>query len=317
MGKELPIPHPILYGAWYLFNYHVLKRHTSLICGLVLTNRCNLRCAHCRIPQRGDKDLRFDEIKSVIDSFYTKGGRSLYLEGGEPFIWRDGPIDLEQVTEYAHRAGFLTVIIYTNGTRPLNSSAEMLFISLDGLKKTHDDIRGKSFDRIMANIASSGHQSIFVNFTINSRNRYELEEFCKFLNGIPKVRGVFFYFHTAYYGIDELYLEPGERKEILLEILEFKKKKYKILNSRAGLRSALRNDWKRPLDICTVYEKGTTYKCCRYLGDEELCENCGYLSYAEIHQSLRLRPSALINALQYYRSAQKAPGRCRVKQNDV
>lgn len=308
--------HPIIHGARYLFNHHLLKRRTPLICGLVLTNRCNLHCAHCRIPERGAKDLLFDEIKRVIDSFYQKGGRSLYLEGGEPFIWRDGPVDHEQVTEYAHRAGFLTVIIYTNGTRPLESSAEMLFVSLDGLQKTHDSIRGPSFDMIMANIASSDHPSIFVNFTINSRNRNELEEFCEFLKGIPKVRGVFFYFHTAYYGTDELYLEPAERREILLEILEYKKK-HKILNSRAGLRSALRNDWKRPLEICTVYEKGTTYQCCRYPGNEDLCENCGYLSYAEIHQSLRLRPSALFNAFQYYRSARKATDRCRVKQNDA
>jgi len=300
----------IFFGFKYLFNYHILNKRTPLICGLVLTNRCNLHCAHCRISDRGAEDLRFDEIRTVIHSFYRNGGRSIYFEGGEPFIWQDGGHGLEQVTEYAHRAGFLTVIIYTNGTRPLESSAEMLFISLDGLRETHDSLRGQSFDRIMENVASSDHPSLFVNFTINSRNRDELEAFCQFINDTKNIRGVFFYFHTPYYGIDDLYLEPGERREILLKILEYKTK-YKILNSRAGLHSALRNDWKRPLDICTVYEKGTIYRCCRYSGNEELCGNCGYLSYAEIHQSLRLKPSALVNALQYYRPARNRPARSR------
>jgi hypothetical protein len=72
------------------------------------------------------------------------------------------------------------------------------------------------------------------------------------------------------------------------------------LNSRAGLNSALRNQWKRPLDICSVYEQGAIYECCRYPDDPELCQQCGYLSYAEIDQTLKLKPSAIYNALKYF-----------------
>jgi hypothetical protein len=91
----------------------------------------------------------------------------------------------------------------------------------------------------------------------------------------------------------------GERNKILQELLKYIRS-YKILNSRAGLRSALKNNWKRPLDICRVYEDGNIYKCCRYNQDSELCQECGYLSYAEIYQTLRLRPSAINNALKYF-----------------
>ena len=73
-----------------------------------------------------------------------------------------------------------------------------------------------------------------------------------------------------------------------------------MLNSQAGLKSALRNDWKRPLGICSVYEDRKVYECCRYPGDPELCQNCGYLSYAEIDQVLKLKPSAIVNALKYF-----------------
>jgi hypothetical protein len=110
---------------------------------------------------------------------------------------------------------------------------------------------------------------------------------------------VFFYFHTPYYGRDDLYIEEKERQEILLRLLKYKKR-YKILNSRAGLVSAMKNDWRRPLDICRIYENGAVYECCRYPGDAELCRNCGYLSYAEIDQTLKLKPSAVANALRYF-----------------
>jgi len=68
---------------------------------------------------------------------------------------------------------------------------------------------------------------------------------------------------------------------------------------RIGLGSVLRNEWSRPLNICRVYEQGDTPECRRYSGDAELCRVCGYLSHAEIDQTLKSRPSAIMNALKY------------------
>jgi hypothetical protein len=87
---------------------------------------------------------------------------------------------------------------------------------------------------------------------------------------VPQIRGTFFYFHTPYYGHDDLYVEPAERAAILRQLMKYKRR-YRILNSRAGLKSALRNDWKRPLNVCTVYEQGEMYPCCRYPGNPGNC----------------------------------------------
>ena len=290
---------PIIYGIKYIIDHQIFNKKTPLICGLVVTNRCNLRCRHCRVVNRKSDDLSFEEISTVINSFYQQGGRSLYLEGGEPFIWRDGQYTLEDIVDLSYRIGFFTTIIYTNGTFPLQTSADTVFISIDGLEKTHDFLRGETFNKIMKNIYESNHPSLYINYTINNYNKDEISEFCQYIDGVKKIQGIFFYFHTPYYGYDDLYIKPGERNEILFKLLSYKKK-YKILNLRAGLKSAIRNDWKRPLDICRVYEKGKVYQCCRFAGDPELCENCGYLSYAEINQTLKLKPSAILNALKYY-----------------
>jgi len=244
-------------------------------------------------------DPDFKECVSVIDSFYQRGGRNLYLEGGEPFLWKDKDFSLDDIVSYAHEKGYLSVVIFTNGTHVLESSADTLFVSIDGLQETHDFLRGKSFEKIIKNIRDSNHRSIYINYTINSRNRNEIEAFCKYIKRIPQIQGVFFYFHTPYYGYDDLYLPLEDRKQILLKLLRYKKQ-YPILNSRAGLKSALKNTWKRPMDICLVYEKGKIYTCCRVPDKPELCRDCGYLSYAEINQTLKLRPSAIFNAVKYF-----------------
>jgi Fe-coproporphyrin III synthase len=157
---------PVLYGIRYVMQRLLFKADIPLICGLVLTNKCNLHCRHCRIADRGALDLCFEEITRVIDSFYRDGGRCLYLEGGEPFLWRDRQYKLEDIVEYAHGIGFFTVIIYTNGTIPITTSADTVFVSIDGLEKTHNFLRGNTFTRIMGNIQESRHSSIYVNYTI-------------------------------------------------------------------------------------------------------------------------------------------------------
>jgi Fe-coproporphyrin III synthase len=287
------------YGLAYLVDHHVLRKKMPLIRGLVLTNRCNLHCRHCNVATRGPKDLHFGEVTAAVDAFYREGGRCLYLEGGEPFLWRDGSHRLDDIVDYAHGLGYVTVVVYTNGTLPLRTSADTVFVSVDGLRATHDALRGVSFDRIMSNIQASPHASLFINFTVNSRNKDEIRAFCDHVEVMKNIRGVFFYLHTPYYGHDALELAPGERRRVLLELLSLRRSR-RILNSRAGLQSALRNDWARPMDVCSVYEQGTVYECCRYAGDPELCRQCGYLSYAEIDQVLRLKPSAITNALKYF-----------------
>ena len=290
---------PYLYGIRYIINRRIFKQDTPLICGLVLTNKCNLQCRHCRVNSRETEAMSFEEAKAMIDSFYDEGGRTLYLEGGEPFLWKDNSYGIEDIIRYSHNRGYYSIVIYTNGTFPIDTSADTVFISVDGLQEKNDFLRGKSFDRIIKNIKESDHPSLFFNYTINQHNKGEVREFCEYINDIKNIKGVFFYFHTPYYGYDELYIGPDEKNKIIEEIIGLKQR-YKILNSRAGLKSAIRNKWQRPLDICRVYEDGKIYKCCRYNEDPELCQECGYLSYPEIGQTIRLKPSAIYNALKYF-----------------
>ena len=79
----------ILFGIKYLANYWFLAKSNPLICGLVLHNKCNLRCRHCTIIDRPEASMSFEEAVHVMNAYYSEGGRCLYLEGGEPFLWQE------------------------------------------------------------------------------------------------------------------------------------------------------------------------------------------------------------------------------------
>ncbi len=288
-----------IFGIKYLSNYWLLGKADPLILGITLHTGCNLNCRHCAIIKRPYWSISFDEAVKIIDDFYSKGGRNLILTGGEPFLWKDNSYTVEDIVNYAKDIGVFTVIIYTNGTKSLESEANTLFVSIDGTREVHDSLRGESFERIVNNIITSHHPSIYINYTINSVNKSVVEDLLKYVDKIPQIKGTFFYLHTPYYGYDELFMDKSGRNDVLLELLELKKH-YKILNSVPGLKSTLRNDWKKNIESCVIYDEGKYFNCCTDNNDGKTCADCGYLGYAEIDQTLKLKPGAIINAFKYF-----------------
>ena len=289
----------LFFGVKFIVRYWLTKSKDPLIFGLVLHNDCNPKRKYCEVSDRIQAKITYQKAVEAIDRFYAEGGRCLYLEGGEPFVWYDGDYEMEDIVRYAKQKGYYTVIVYTNGTNALQTMADTLFVSVDGLQETHDRLRGKSFVEIMTNIKQSYHHSIYINFAINSFNKNEIECFCEHMDYIKNIRGIFFYFHASYYGTDGLFLDEEERRSIILRLLTLKKR-YRILNSTAGLKTAYKSHRKKNLGICKVFEGDKFYQCCRESNNDSLCNKCGYLSYAEIDQTLKLKPKAIINALKYF-----------------
>jgi inorganic pyrophosphatase/exopolyphosphatase len=85
-----------------------------------------------------------------------------------------------------------------------------------------------------------------INYTINRKNHQDIEKFCEEIKRIRKIKGVFFYFHTPYYGKDKLFLNLEEKRAIIKRIFNLKKKRHKILNSNAYLKGVYKDNWKRP-----------------------------------------------------------------------
>lgn len=267
-----------------------------LVGGIAITDRCNLHCLQCAVSNRGMPDMGLDEILTGLKRLREMGIRALFVEGGEPFLWQDGENELEDVVANARIMGFRSIVVYTNGTFPIETSADAVFVSLDGLKHTNDRLRGKSYDAVVSNIKDSPHPKLLINFTINRTNEPEIEPFCDEVSRIDHIRGVFFYFYTPYRGADDFFLDREERAGVIERILRLKSTGCRILNSAAALRGVRDDTWDRPTSLCYLYADNRLYRCCRHIGNEDTCRNCGYLGYAELHFMARLRPSAILSA---------------------
>jgi MoaA/NifB/PqqE/SkfB family radical SAM enzyme len=166
-----------------------------------VTSRCNLRCNHCFYWQKLDAyedELSIDEIRKIASSF--KHPVSLSLTGGEPFIRKDVK---EIIEAFCRGCGTKEVGIATNGTltettvETIRSILEevpveslSVQISLDGLEKTHDEIRGVkgSFEKAIATITGlkriGVHYPVFqlkTALAVQKSNLPELKEYVEYL----------------------------------------------------------------------------------------------------------------------------------------
>ncbi len=289
----------LLNSISYWYKIHVLGKKIPFIAGLVINEDCNLNCRHCSVNKSETKKLTFDEVKDGLIQLKNRGIRSIAITGGEPFMWFDTTYTIESIIRLTRELGFKVSSVYTNGTFPLNISADNIFVSMDGTKDITAKLRGDIFDDVLRTIQSSNHPSIFINFTINNKNKDCIEEFLQFVKTIKNIKGTFFYFHTPYYGIDDLFIEKEERFQIAEKLLRLKKK-YKILNSISALIDYINDTWERPSDVCYVYSnKKIMFKCCREVNNSSACEHCGYLGYLEVQNIIKNKFSAVKEAFNY------------------
>lgn len=142
--------------------------------GLVfeLTNKCNLNCKWCGV-KKGKDILSYDKIVSVIDK---NKPRFVEFTGGEPLLRKD----IFKLIDYCKSKG-IYVCLNTNGTliddnisKKLN--CDIMRISIDGLKKTNDKIRGKgSFKKSINGIKSlkKFNKKIIITTAIGKINKNE------------------------------------------------------------------------------------------------------------------------------------------------
>ncbi|MCR5161187.1 MAG: radical SAM protein [Lachnospiraceae bacterium] len=155
---------------------HILQWH--------ITHRCNLRCSHC-YQRDFSRELPAEQLCKVLGDYIAfLNGRSLHgqisLTGGEPLL-HPAFFDL---AEEIRRAG-LSFSVLTNGTLLTEETAARLArlgpvfvqVSLDGLRKNHEAIRGKgSFDRALMGIDTAKRHglTVHVSFTAQHCNYRDL-----------------------------------------------------------------------------------------------------------------------------------------------
>ncbi|OAT82272.1 radical SAM/SPASM domain-containing protein [Desulfotomaculum copahuensis] len=146
-----------------------------------LTERCNLACRHCYQRDAGYPELSsgqileyLREIKTTLDDWTAEYGLgfapSVHFTGGEPVLF-DG---FRNLAGDAVRLGYRGAVM-TNGTLVNETIARQLAetglaeaqVSLEGLEKTHDSIRGRgTFANALAGAAHLQRAGLTVNFNV-------------------------------------------------------------------------------------------------------------------------------------------------------
>jgi len=199
---------------------------------------CNLNCKHCgAVKERYKNELSTKDIKGLIDQLAKINTRFFAATGGEPFMRKD----ILEVMTYASKKGLKTGLA-TNGYFIDEKKAEeikksgisSIQVSLDGLEKTHNKIRGNnlSFQRAINTIIYLIKQKIrlvSVSTTVTPINFKEMPELKKLLLKIGvKTWRICIIMPIGRAEKKELLLNPDQINK-LLKFISLNKEKIKIL----------------------------------------------------------------------------------------
>ena len=242
----------------------------------------------------------WEQIREELLYCYSLGSRFVDFEGGEPFLWTDGDKDVNDLCDLARSLGFFSCTITTNAQKPFaGSKADSIWVSMDGVGKYHDMVRGEgTFARLEKNARESGFKNLSVNMAINVLNVDGVAEAIEYIAASPFFKEISLNFHTPFPGSEHMAISMEKRAEVIDMILEYKKKGYPIMNSRTGLRH-MRDLKFKPVCWMTnfIYVDGTRCDQCAGNTIEGVCSRCGFCMAGEERAVMDLAPDTIIAGL--------------------
>ena len=224
---------------------------------LFVTSKCNSRCRHCffwKDLNAQKNELTLEEIRKLSSDLGEVS--NLAVSGGEPTL----RTDLPEICELFHKNNKTNNIhIPTNGLSPnlIKSKIKEVLekcdcritvaISLDGLKETHDNIRGvkDNFESVLETYKElldlkKNHKNLklMVNTVISNKNYKEVVKLINFVKtNMPELDG---------HGFDWIRGNPKDKEfgipslDEIKELLPMlKKTEETYLNKRKNLRDRL------------------------------------------------------------------------------
>ncbi len=221
----------------------------------------------CPFWKRTSPDSSLEQEKAILKQIYNSGACGVAFEGGEPLLRRD----LVDILAFSRSLPLHTSLI-TNGTlleTRINDIAPyingVIYVSIDGLEKTHDKIRGVdgAFRKTLAGVNAAQRKcSVTLNTTVMAENIDEIEslvELAKELGTKISVAAAHEYCsaNTASAAMDKT-------PKIATRLIEMKRQGYPIANSIGYLKvMANVKDWHcKPWTMINVDAEGNVVLPC-------------------------------------------------------
>jgi radical SAM family uncharacterized protein len=246
---------------------NLLGARVPFFCGHKLTYNCNLRCKMCPFWKRINRDSTFDQEKTVLKQIYASGAVGVAFEGGEPLLRKD----LVEILAFSRSLPLHTSIV-TNGTL-LESRIDdlapyingVVYVSLDGLEKTHDAIRGVdgSFRKTVAGISAAQQKvPVTINTTVMAENVDEIDDLVR----LAKELGTKISIAAAheYCNANASSAATGKVPKIARRLIEMKREGYPLANSIGYLKVMAREkNWQcKPWTMINIDPYGNVVLPC-------------------------------------------------------
>ncbi|MCW5211896.1 methyltransferase domain-containing protein [Desulfobulbus sp. TB] len=152
-----------------------------------LTDTCNLACRHCLFAASPKKkeSIHPDQLRNAIDQAAALGCHLFYFTGGEPFVYPDFCQTISYVLQQnpAHHVAILTngllLAKHLDELMALEHERIHLQVSLDGLEKEHDFLRGQNtYNRLCTNLqaATKAGLAFTISVAVNNDNVEKLDK---------------------------------------------------------------------------------------------------------------------------------------------
>lgn len=180
------------YGL-YLACRYLMRNRPPWAVTYQITDKCNLKCSFCNYHTSETDYLKlntfanmdFDLFKRSLDEI--KGYPMVILTGGEPTLHPR----FDEIMDEVYKRHFL-VFVVTNGTTLDHASwidqADFISVSLDGVGKDHDDVRGLpgTFDTVVNGLKRATSMKkrplMFVNSVMATNTYTHIGELVDYLN---------------------------------------------------------------------------------------------------------------------------------------
>jgi MoaA/NifB/PqqE/SkfB family radical SAM enzyme len=226
----------------------------------------------CPFWKRPRQDSNLQQEKAILKQIYHSGACGVAFEGGEPLLRSD----LTDILAFSRSLPLHTSLI-TNGTLLASRIDQIapyingvVYVSLDGLEKTHDSIRGVKgcFGKALNGInAAKGKVSLTINTTIMSENIDEIES----LVHLSKELGTKISIAVAheYCSVNTSLSSNSQIKKIAHRLIEMKREGYPIVNSIEYFKvMAKEKKWQcKPWAMINIDPKGNVVLPCYFYKD--------------------------------------------------
>ena len=198
-----------------------------------VTQRCNLHCIHCYAESRDREypgELTTEEGFALLADLAGFGVPVVLFSGGEPLMRPD----LFRLMRRARELG-MRAVLSTNGTQIGRDEARQLReigvsyvgVSLDGLPRTHDLVRGArgAFDEALAGIHACQAEGIKVGLrvTAHGKNAHEVPDLMRLMTD-ERIDRMCIY-HLAYAGrgakISGFDLPAEQTRALMTDVFEW------------------------------------------------------------------------------------------------